>query len=194
MMIKNLLFAIFLICVSTVAVSAQLNPEQSVINARDQFFDIKNRSIEMERMKREVDKQPVRENFKLKFPEIKEDFEQIQKINAEVIQINAVDTPLNYTAISNLVAEINHRANRLRSNLFSAVSKTKKEANNKQQIVETQNIKKLINALDKAINSFVHNAIFKNVNVVDPDDSLKAQKDLELAINLSNAIKQKTKN
>ena len=89
-MIKEILLAIFLIVVSVAATPAQMNPEQAVKNARDQFSDIKNRSMELERMKREINKRPSDEDYTIKFPEIKEDFEKIQKTNSKVIKLTAV--------------------------------------------------------------------------------------------------------
>jgi len=193
-MMKKFLLAIFLPAVFAAATTAQSNPEQAVVNARDQFSDIKNRSVEMERVKREVHKRPANGDSSPKFPEIKEDFEQIQKINSEVLRLTAIKTPVNYAAVLKLVAEINQRAVRLKSNLFPAEHKQKKETKNKLKDVETQDVKTLLDALDKSIDSFAHNPIFQNVNVVNSKDSLKAQKDLETVINLSNAVNVKTKN
>lgn len=194
-MIKKILLAIFLIVVSIDATTAQATPEQAISNARDQFFDKKNRSNELERMKRETYKRPVNNDFTPKFPEIKEDFEQIQKINADLFKLISVKTPLNYAVVLKFVSEINRRAIRLKSNLFSAEPKPKKEAKNKPQTVaEPQDIKTLVVDLDKSINSFVHSSIFQNVKLVNSEDSLKAQKDLETVINVSNAFKVKTKN
>jgi hypothetical protein len=188
---KNLLLAIFLLTISVVATPAQANPEQSILSARDQFSDIKNRSIELERMKREADKRPVGKDLMPKFPEIKEDFEQLQKINSEVFKLTSVETPINYVTVFKFVSEINRRAIRLKLNLFSAEPKAK----NKQQIVdESQDIKILLINLNKFIKSFVHSSIFQNIKVVNPEDSFKAQKDLENVINVSNTIKVKTKN
>lgn len=95
--------------------------------------DIKNRSIEPERMKRKANKRPISKNFTLKFPKIIEDFEKIQKINSNIIQLTAVKSSINYAAVSRFAAEINHRAVRLKSNLFSSELKEKKAAKYKQQ-------------------------------------------------------------
>ncbi len=190
-MIKKLLLAIFLFAVSAAATPAQINPEQAILNAREQFFDIKNRSIELERMKRDSHKRPVSRDVTRKFPAIKENFEQIQKINSDVFKLTSVKTPIDYAVVLKFVSEINRRAIRLKSNLFSAETKMK----SKQEIVaEPQDIKTLLVDLDKCINSFVHSSIFQNVKLVNSEDSRKAQKDLETVINVSNAIKVKTKN
>lgn len=194
-MMKNLLLTIFLLGACVAVTPAQSKADQTIANARDEFFDIKNRSIDMERMKREAYKLKFSENFTLKFPEIKEDFEQIQKINDELFKLTAAKSPLNHSAVSKFVSEISRRAARLRSNLFPTESEQKKEAKNKQPIIaEQQNVKTLLAALDKSINSFVHSSIFQNINLVNSTDSLKAQNDLETIINVSSQIKAKMKN
>lgn len=192
-MIKKLLSAIFLLTASAYATPAQINPEQAILNARDKFSDIKNRSIELERMKRDAYKRPVNKDFTLKFPEIKEDFEQIQKINSDVLQLTAVKAPIDYAAVLKLVSELNRRAARLESNLFSVKHNEKKGAKNKQPAIEPKEIKKLLDILDKSVNSFVHSSIFQNVNIVNSQDSLNAQKDLENVIEISSLIKEKAK-
>lgn len=190
-MMKKLLPAFLLIVASVVAVSAQASPEQAIRGARDEFFNIKNRSIELERMKKEADKRPVSKDSTQKFPKIKEDFEQIQKVNSAVFKLTTLDEPLDYAAVLKFVSEVNRRAARLRSNLFPAEQKTK---NTEHTALAPLDLKILLYDLDKAVNSFVHNSMFQNANLVNSQDSLKAQKDLENVIKLSNAIKEKTKN
>lgn len=191
---KQLLLAISLLIFCAAATAAQVNTEQAVINARAQLNDIKNRSIELERVKREANKRPADENYTPKFPEIKIDFEQIQNLNSDIFKLNTIKTPTNYSAVLRFVSEINHRAVRLKSNLFSADLKEKKELKDKQQpIAESPDMKILLANLDKSINSFVHNPMFQNINIVSSEDSLKAQKDLENIIKISYEIKEKAK-
>ncbi|MGI8467389.1 MAG: hypothetical protein ACR2N3_02945 [Pyrinomonadaceae bacterium] len=187
-----LIFSLFTVFV--VSAPAQSSIEQTLQNARDRFSDIKNRSIELERIEREAHKQtPPRENNATKFPEIKEDFEQIQKLNDNLFQLNAARAPLNYADVLKLASEINHRAARLKSNLFSTEPDEQKDAKNKQQIIEQPDIKILLGTLDKSISSFVHSAIFQNKNVVNSQDLLKAQNDLETVIKVSFSVKEKAK-
>lgn len=203
-MINKLLLAIFLLSffalVAASPAPAQNTPEAAIISARDQFFDIKRRSIELERMKRESQKRPSSQNLTLKFTEIKKDFETIQKLNYELLEF-AAKKPLNYAAVSKSASEINQRAARLKSNLFPPPDDAEpddKESPNKEQSpaakFESQELKTLLGALDKSINNFVHNAIFQNLKLVNPADSVKAQKDLEAVISIAQAIKVKTKN
>lgn len=193
-MTKQLLLAIILLFVSGIATFAQNSVEQAAKNARDQFTDIKNRSIELERMKREANKRPSSDNSTPKFPEIKEDFEQIQKINSDILRFTTLKMPADYTVVVKFASEIHHRAIRLKSNLFSTELKQKKEPKDKSQIfAEPQDLKTLLAVLDKSINSFVHSSIFQNINLVNSQDSLDAQNDLETVIKLSNSIKEKGK-
>lgn len=194
-MLKQFIITTFLLGAFAAATPAQSAAEQAARSARDQFSDIKNRSIEIERMKREASKPTFKENFTLNFPKIKEDFEQIQKINDDLVKLIAAQAPLDDSTVAKFASEINRRAARLRSNLFKTDAEQKKEAKNKQTgAAETRDIKKLLGALDKSIDRFVHNSIFVNINLVDAADSIEAQKDLETVISLSAAVKAKVKN
>lgn len=193
-MIKKLLAAIFLLNVSAAVGAAQINPEQSVLNAREQFSDIKKRSMELERIKRDANRKSVSENFTLNFRAIKEDFEQIQKLNSSILELNVVQMPENLPALSKFVSEIKRRAARLRSNLFSSETDENAEpANEPQNVSEKQDVAMLLVALDKSLDSFVRSPVFQNINLVNSDESLKAQQDLENIIKISAAIKAKAK-
>jgi PBP1b-binding outer membrane lipoprotein LpoB len=193
-MMKKLLLAIFLFTVCAASAAAQSNPEQAVLNARDQFFDIKKRSIELERVKRDANKPIFNKDNASKFPEIKKDFETIQKINDELFLLNSSEKPLNYATVSEFASEINQRSKRLMSNLFPAeIEEKKKTPKNQTLPLELQDLKTLLSALDESINSFVHSPIFQNLKLVNLADSLKAQQDLEAVIKISQAIKIKTK-
>ena len=193
-MMKKISLTIFLLGATVAATPAQSKADQTIANARDEFFDIKNRSIELERMKREAHKRTISENFTLKFPEIKEDFERIQKVNDELFNLTAAKTPLNNSAVLKFVSKINRRAGRLRSNLFPTEPEEKKDAKNKQTIsVESPDLKTQLSVLDKFINDFVHSSLFQNINLVNTADSQKTQKDLETVIIVSSAIKAKIK-
>jgi len=193
-MIKQLLSAIFLLIISAAAVPAQRSAEEAAKSARDQFSDVKNRSIELEQMKRDAAKRPTGDNYAPGFPEIKEDFEKIQKITGNVLELTAGKSPINYAGVLKFVSEINQRAVRLKSNLFSAEPEQKKDAKNKPQTVAaSQDIPALLKVLDKSVTSFVHSSLFQNTNLVNSNDSLNAQNDLEIVIKTSQLIKEKAK-
>lgn len=191
---KQLFLAFFLLIVCVAAITAQSAAEQAVKNARDQFSNIKNRSIDLERVKRDANKRPATDSSAPRFPKIKEDFEEIQKLGVEALRLTEMRAPVNYAAVLKYVSEINQRAARLKSNLFSAEPEHERETKNKQQIkVEPPDIKTLLENLDKSIYSFARNSIFQNVILVNSQDSLKAQNDLETVIKISSSIKEKAK-
>src|SRR5207237_6393926 len=94
-MIKKILLAILLLSSNAIIILAQTKPEQSILNAQDQFFDIKKRSVEMERMKREADKKPLEAGSTKNLADIKEDFEQIQKLNDSIYQFTKIPDQIN---------------------------------------------------------------------------------------------------
>ena len=112
---KKFFLVVFALTVFAAATPAQMNPEQAILSAREQFSDIKNRSIELERMKRESYKRDAGNIYAPKFPTIKEDFEEIQKINDAVIKLTAAKTPLDFAAVAKFAEQINQRAVRLKS-------------------------------------------------------------------------------
>jgi hypothetical protein len=147
---------------------------------------VKGRSNEMERVKRDAEKpEKKKDDAEGTFPQIKEDFEQIQHINSSVLQANTSGAAFDYARISDASAEIKKRAARLKTNLFGADNeKQTKEKEEKGQL----DMKTLLTALDDAISKFVHSPIFQNTGVVNPDDSAKAKHLLEDVIKLSTRV------
>lgn len=188
------LFSIFFLSVFCVAViSAQVSVEQQVLSTRDEFFKIRTRSMELERVKREAARPTLRDSSTLNFPAIKEDFERIQKLNEEFFGLISAKNPINYAAVLKSVTEINHRSTRLKSNLFTADREKQKETENEHPPEATQPLTNSFANLDKSIISFAHNSIFQNINLVSPQDSLKAQEDLEAIVKFSSIIKEESK-
>ena len=190
-MTKKFFLLIFALAVFTFSAAAQMNPEKAILSAREEFTNIKNRSLELERLKRESYKRSDSNDYVVKFPAIKEDFEAIQKLNASIVKLTAAATPLDVAAVSKIVEQVNHRAARLKSNLFA--DESKKDDKEIQSAAAPRELKTMLADLDKFIIKFVHNPIFQNLNVVNFSDSQKAQKDLEKVIAVSRAIKTQTK-
>ncbi|HKY26492.1 MAG TPA: hypothetical protein VJM12_00945 [Pyrinomonadaceae bacterium] len=163
-------------------------------NLRDEASPIKGRSNEMERVKRDAEKRESRASRESSpasnFAEIKEDFERIQIINADVLQPSASSGTPDYQVISDSAAELKKRAIRLKSNLFPPQSgkKSKEASKDSGPGFEDQALKSLLTSLDNSIASFTHSPIFQNSKVVNPEDSTNAQKELENIIKLSARI------
>lgn len=168
--------------------NAQLPPGAGSGSRKDKSVEDKYRSDEMERIRREGHKPGNRATTR--FPQIKEDFERIQVINSNVLQ--ALGPAVDYQHLSDAVAEIKKRATRLKSNLFPADSKDHAEQA-QQETKVGQDLKSLLTALDKTITSFVHNPIFQNTKVVDPQDSERAEKELAKIIHLSARTRKATR-
>jgi hypothetical protein len=145
------------------------------------------RSIELERIKRESAKLRPRESSKereINFAEIKEDFENIQKLQDGIIKSYTSEKKINYSKISQSAADMRNKALRLNTNLFGTKS-DEANASEDSNNVEKTNVKNLIIELDNAIGSFISSPIFQNTKVVDRKASEIAQSNLKKILNLS---------
>ena len=148
------------------------------------------RSIELERIKRESAKLRPRESSKeqeIKFAEIKEDFENIQKLQDGIIKSYTSEKKINYSKISQSAADMRNKALRLNANLFGTKSdetNVSEDSNN----AEKNSVRNLIIELDNAVGSFISSPIFQNTKVVDRKASEIAQSDLKKILNLSRAL------
>ena len=128
-----------------------------------------------------------------KFQEIKEDFENIQRLEDEIIKIYTTSKKINYAKISGDAESINTSALRLRTNLFPAMDAQKKGAKPKQNKGNSsplpEDLKSLIVEQDNMLAAFVANPMFANPKVVNSNDNAKAQTDLDQLIRLSSALK-----
>ena len=158
-------------------------------NLRDSGSDLKMRSNELERMKRDAEKPDSRTNSSPNFLEIKDDFERLQVVNGEV-QVNAMSAAPNYQRLSKGAEEINKRATRLKTNLFPSQSekKPKEEKKVDPKADPKADLKSLFIALDNSIVRFTQSPLFQNVKLVNSEDSKKAQEELEKIIKLSSVI------
>lgn len=153
-------------------------------NMRNESDELKMRSLEIERVRRDANK-PEAAKPTPSFPLIKEDFERIQILNSDVIQADAAKAIPDYKLLLQAAAEMKKRATRLKSNLFPSASK---ERSNVKVTAEPQDMKSLLAALDDVISNFVHSPIFQNTEVVNPQDSEKAERELEKIIKLSTRL------
>lgn len=157
-------------------------------NPRDRATEDKLRSDELERIKRDAER-PEDKDAARRFPSVKEDFEQIQLVNNNVLQASADGGALDYKQIAAAADEIRQRAVRLKGNMFAPAAKKRapEEGPDEKErpTPDAQDLKSLLAALDKAIHSFVSNPMFTNLNVVDVQRSAEARRDLEQVIKLS---------
>ena len=167
--------------------------------------NIKDRSIELERIKREADKpdrknQTQAANDAARFEEVKEDFENIQRLQDEILKAYTTGKQIEAPKIAANAAEITKRAGRLESNLFPPAesqkgSKKSKEAQKEppkdEQAVPPlpQDLKSLIVEQDNTLAKFVANPMFTNPGVANVNDQAVARGDLQKLIRISAALK-----
>jgi hypothetical protein len=160
--------------------------------------NIKDRSIELERVKRDAEKpdsstQPAAAMSPAKFQEVKEDFENLQRLEDEIIKIYTMSKQIDFGKISQNAAGINKSSVRLESNLFPPDPKQKNGKKADIQAAESasklpEDVKSLIVDQDNTLAAFVGNPIFTNPKVVTPADNAKAHDDLQRLIKLSAAL------
>jgi hypothetical protein len=162
------------------------------LSAQVRSRDMQAREWALTHIPDEVNKHFKKEQISL-FDQIKDDFTHVQLIHNKMMQLVFVEGKADRKLIATTTAEINKRAIRLSENLVlpEIDEKTK---NLKPD--ETQNSSGLpagLMLLDRYIMSFISNPVFKQPNVVDPQNALKARSDLSLIIRLSDQIKKKAR-
>lgn len=134
---------------------------------------------------RAPDRQPSR---RPSFAQISEDFERIQVINHALVLASASGEELDLKVVGQAASEIRKRAGRLRDNLvLSGEDEARPEA---PEAIEQGRLKASLAALDRLIDSFVHNPGFRSVKVVDARWSADARRDLDGIIELSGLLKK----
>lgn len=143
-------------------------------NLRDALPDTKVRSIELERIRNEARRGKKSEKS---FPRIREDFEQIQIVNTEKIQLGRTDSKKSRKAMLKGISEVRKRAYRLGEALFPDFEKYF-EDQQEADLKRLPEVERLKIALDNSIYRFVNNPIFRTLKVVEPAKSLEAEKEL----------------
>ncbi len=161
--------------------------------------NIKLRSIELERAKRDLEKAeaekfaPINNKITAKFPEIKEDFEGIQLLQAAIIKAYTTGKTIDYTVIEVSALEIYKKAKRLDLNLFADTKKEKKENKSAKKEEKAKEMKDLIIELDNTIGSFVSSKIFANLQVIEPSVVISTKTDLLKIQSLSQKLVEEAK-
>lgn len=127
------------------------------------------------------------------FPQINDDFKNIQMIHNEMVRMLQPDKSLNYERLSDLSNDMKKRSIRLRENLaLPEVEETKAQPTQAEPVDEMK-VKKSIGELHDLIVSFVSSPIFKNLGVVDANVIDAANDNLESIISMSDQIKREAR-
>jgi hypothetical protein len=136
----------------------------------------------------EVNKRFKKEQVSL-FAQIREDFTRLQVINNEMMQTVFVKRNIDQKLIVKTTSEINKRASRLSENLVLPRIDDKASVQKPDDTRNDRSLEARLLALDDCIMSFIANPLFKQPNVVDSRNALKARSDLNLIIRLSEELK-----
>ncbi len=169
-------------------------PNGSVANnSRDDYDNgTRIRSMEMERIKKETYRSAAAENRTINYSQIKKDFELLQKLENDIVKTYITGKQINYKQISENAYKLNECAQRLRGNLSLFAEKSDEKIDKNK--TEPENVKDIIVVLDTLIGKFVVNPIFKNLNVFETKDAVKADIGLQSIIRLSRLLAQKSEN
>jgi hypothetical protein len=119
---------------------------------------------------------------------VEQDFEQLQLINYSLAAASQQEAALDYELIKKHSGEVKRRASRLKSYL---VMPDWRQTLPPLKIVETQtpeSLRAAVASLDALVNAFAWNPIFKQPNVVNLEQSVKAARDLDGIVSLSERI------
>jgi hypothetical protein len=120
----------------------------------------------------------------------KQDFKRIQIIRNDVIDYLVAKKSLDYKLVSEQAAEINKRANRLKSFLMPSAPEEKEKDAAKQTEYDGEQIKGALVKLCNTIYSFTGNPMFKDPGTVDIQKAASAGGDLLNIIELSDNVKR----
>ena len=122
--------------------------------------------------------------------EMQKDFTRLQIVNKSLLRVALSNGPLDPRFVLKSVSEIKERAERLNKNL--ALPEPDKTAGHPKLILPAgpDHLKRSLMRLGTLIFSFVDNPFFKEISVVDTQQTIRARRDLEDIIELSAEIKK----
>ena len=122
--------------------------------------------------------------------QMRDDFKNIQLLRNKLARHVLSDKPFDYKFIAGETEEINKRANRLKAHLLREVPDGEKPGQAKQVEITDAQMKDALVTMLKRIDSFTENPVFKVPDVVDVQQSAKANRDLRHIILLSEGIRK----
>lgn len=192
---KSTIWCVFGLLFFTSAIFAQISPNPVIETEIRDNNSIRMRSLQLERVKRDSNKvvwQAATKEQTVKFAEIKEDFENIQKLQSTIVKTYTSGKKINFGKIDDSAAKISKKALRLDANLFGSESDERSKTKSNDE-VGTKSVRDLIIELDYAIGNFVRSPIFTNNKLIDSNMSEKSQIDLQKIIKLSEILSKEAK-
>lgn len=186
---KIIVTVIFGVIILTVPISAQVSPVPVTDAEVRDSTSVRMRSLEFERTKREANEPHVigTKNFSsFKFAGIKDDFENIQKLQAAIVKAYETGAKIDYEKIGDLALEMKKRATRLRANFFGITDAT--DDSKGPDSKEPKSVRDLIIELDGTLAAFVGSPLFTKTQVISAKNADEAKANLEQSIRLSSEL------
>lgn len=148
-------------------------------------------TLMIETLRKESRRRPGEERASTGSVQLKQDFENLQTVNNQMMTMTFSNNVLDYKLISESSAEIRKRAARLKSKLplpEAGKDETESKPLKSWDEIDREELKPALLFLDDLIMRFVTNPIFQQPEVVDLQQSSRAKRDLEAIIRLSGKI------
>lgn len=186
---KIIVTVMFGVIILTVPISAQVSPVPVADAEVRDSTSVRMRSLEFERTKRDANEPHVigTASFSsFKFAAIKDDFENIQKLQAEIVKAYETGAKIDYEKIGDLALEMKKRATRLRANFFGITDATDDSKGSESR--EPKSVRDLIIELDGTLAVFVASPLFTKTQVISAKNADEAKANLERTIRLSSEL------
>ena len=154
------------------------------------YREMQERQLILRMLEKQFRSPAERHEPQLALTQIREDFWHIQVVNKDVAQAVLSGASLDPKFIAKSAAEIKKRAGRLKYNLVLPEPEKGTKRPKAEVGAEPVQLKSSLSALGELILGFVNNPVFKSAGVVDAELSVKARRDLEGIIELSEGIKK----
>ncbi|MGB8511150.1 MAG: hypothetical protein WCD76_22460 [Pyrinomonadaceae bacterium] len=132
------------------------------------------------------------EEERLALAQIREDYLRIQMANNDMVQAVSKGVISDLKIVAKSASEIRKRAARLKYNLALPGSEEKPKRSEIGDGAEAEQLQSSLLTLCGLVDAFVNNPLFQQVNVVDAQWSVKARRDLDQIIVLSEHVKKRS--
>lgn len=178
--------ALFLFAIAAAFVCAGRSSDR-IFGAQGEKRDLSSRERQLGQLER--DKTRKRDPLEV-MAEVNEDLTQLKALSGGIsTHATATDQPLNYHSLVENVTEIKKRSTRLRTDLALPQGE-KDEKHDSFKDAEKGDLQPALAALNKLLDSFLHNPIFTDAGAIDMQLANKARLDLDDIIVLSDKVRK----
>jgi len=129
-----------------------------------------------------------RQQNKPSLPEIRQDFQELQVVNNELMKVVFIQNSIETKRILTSINEIRKRATRLKTNLGFADASAQPDKTKCDEPPEEFHLSSALLLLDHAVMGFVNNPLFHQQKVLDMKLATQAQNDLGEVLRLTGVI------